>query len=74
MDRGVVHHAVPLTLIAGVGHWFMGSVDLGLLGSLLVDSVPGIIISSVLTAKIPERLLRPILATTLPLVGAKLAF
>ncbi len=69
-----IAHAVPLTLIAGAGHWFMGSVDLGLLGSLLVGSIPGIILSSLLTARIPERLLRPILATTLLLVGAKLAF
>ena len=69
-----IAHAVPLTLIAGAGHWLMGSVDLGLLGSLLVGSIPGIIIASFMTARIPERLLRPILATTLLLVGAKLAF
>ena len=69
-----IAHAVPLTLIAGAGHWLMGSVDLGLLGSLLVGSIPGIIIASSMTARIPERLLRPILATTLLLVGAKLAF
>ena len=69
-----IAHAVPLTLIAGAGHWLMGSVNLGLLGSLLVGSIPGIIIASSMTARIPERLLRPILATTLLLVGAKLAF
>ena len=69
-----IAHAVPLTLIAGAGHWLMGSVDLGLLGSLLVGSIPGIVIASFMTARIPERLLRPILATTLLLVGAKLAF
>ncbi len=69
-----IAHAVPLTLIAGTGHWLLGSVDFALLGSLLVGSIPGIIIASLLTARIPERLLRPILATTLLLVGAKLAF
>ncbi len=69
-----IAHAVPLTLIAGMGHWLMGSVDLALLASLLVGSIPGIIIASSMTARIPERLLRPILATTLLLVGAKLAF
>ncbi len=69
-----IAHAVPLTLLAGAGHWLMGSVDLALLGSLLVGSIPGIIITSSMTARIPERLLRPILATTLLLVGAKLAF
>ena len=44
-----IAHAVPLTLIAGAGHWLMGSVDVGLLGSLLVGSIPGIIIASSMT-------------------------
>ncbi len=69
-----IAHAVPLTLIAGAGHWLLGSVNFALLGSLLVGSIPGIIIGSQLTAKISERYLRPILAATLLLVGAKLAF
>jgi len=69
-----IAHAVPLTLIAGAGHWMLGAVNLPLLGSLLVGSVPGIIIGSHLTARIPERILRPILAGTLVLVGSRLAF
>ncbi len=69
-----IAHAVPLTLIAGAGHWLLGSVNLPLLGSLLVGSIPGIILASYWTARIPERVLRPILAATLILVGAKLAF
>ena len=69
-----IAHAVPLTLIAGAGHWMLGSVNLPLLGSLLVGSIPGIIIGSQLPARIPERFLRPVLATTLLLVGAKFAF
>jgi uncharacterized membrane protein YfcA len=69
-----IAHAVPLTLIAGVGHFALGSVNLPLLGSLLVGSIPGIILGSQLTAKIPERILRPILAGTLVLVGTKLVF
>jgi uncharacterized protein len=69
-----IAHAVPLTLIAGAGHWLLGSVNVGLLVALLVGSIPGIIIGSQLTAKLPERYLRPILAATLLLVGAKLAF
>ena len=69
-----IAHAVPLTLIAGAGHWMLGSVNLTLLGSLLVGSIPGIIIASFFTARIPERVLQPILATTLLVVGAKLAF
>ena len=69
-----IAHAVPLTLIAGAGHFALGSVNLPLLGSLLVGSIPGIIIGSQLTAKIPERVLRVILAGTLVLVGTKLVF
>jgi uncharacterized membrane protein YfcA len=69
-----IAHAVPLTLLAGLGHWMMGSVNLGLLASLLCGSIPGIIIGSLLSARAPERVLRPILASTLALVGGKLIF
>lgn len=65
-------HAVPLTLIAGLGHWAMGSVDFSLLGSLLLGSLPGIWLGSHASSKIPERFLRPMLATMLVLVGSKL--
>ncbi|MEO7027695.1 MAG: sulfite exporter TauE/SafE family protein [Caulobacteraceae bacterium] len=67
-----IAHAVPLTLLAGLGHWMMGSVNFGLLGSLLVGSIPGIIVGSLLAARASDRVLRPILATVLVLVGAKL--
>jgi len=69
-----IAHAVPLTLIAGLGHWLMGSVDFGLLSSLLVGSVPGIIAGSMISGRIPERLLRPILAGTMAVVGGRLIF
>ena len=69
-----IAHAVPLTLIAGTGHWLIGSVDWPLLGSLLVGSIPGIIIGSQVASYIPDRVLRPILASTLAAVGARLAF
>ncbi len=69
-----IAHAVPLTLIGGAGHWLLGSVDLALLGSLLIGSIPGIVLGSQLTPRIPEGVLRPILAAVLILVGAKLAF
>lgn len=67
-----IAHAVPLTLIAGLGHWMIGSVDWALLTSLLSGSIPGIIIGSLLATKAPDRVLRPVLATTLALVGLKL--
>jgi uncharacterized membrane protein YfcA len=69
-----IAHAVPLTLLAGLGHWMMGSVDLALLSSLLVGSVPGIVIGSLLASRAPDGVLRPILASTLVLVGGKLIF
>jgi uncharacterized membrane protein YfcA len=67
-----IAHAVPLTLVAGIGHWFIGNVDWLLLGSLLLGSLPGIWLGSHASAKVPERFLRPILATMLVLVGGKL--
>lgn len=67
-----VAHAVPLTLVAGVGHWLIGSVDWSLLGSLLLGSLPGIWLGSHASAKVPDRFLRPILATMLVLIGGKL--
>jgi uncharacterized membrane protein YfcA len=69
-----IAHAVPLTLIAGVGHWMIGDVDPRLLASLLLGSVPGIVIGSLMASRIPDRVLRPILASTLALVGGKLIF
>jgi uncharacterized membrane protein YfcA len=64
-------HAIPLTAIAGIGHWSLGHVDFVLLGSLLIGSLPGIWIGSHVSAKIPEKLLRPILASILLLIGLK---
>jgi uncharacterized membrane protein YfcA len=69
-----IAHAVPLTLIAGTGHWLLGSIDWPLLGALLVGSLPGIAIGSYITARVPDRVLRPILASTLAVVGGRLAF
>ncbi len=68
-----IAHAVPLTFVAGAGHWLLGSVDWALLASLLIGSLPGIAIGSYLAARIPDRFMRPILASTLAAVGAKLS-
>jgi uncharacterized protein len=69
-----IAHAVPLTLLAGLGHWWMGSVDWSLMASLLCGSIPGIVIGSHFASRVPESVLRPLLAGTLALVGGKLAF
>ena len=65
-------HAVPLTAIAGMGHLAMGTVDFTLLGSLLLGSLPGIYIGSHLSAKVPEKVLRPLLAIMLMIIGTKM--
>lgn len=67
-----VAHAVPLTLVAGLGHWLLGSVDWLLLGSLLLGSLPGIWLGTQMSAKVPEHILRRILASMLVLIGGKL--
>jgi uncharacterized protein len=67
-----IAHAVPLTLIAGIGHWILGSIDWALLGSLLVGSLPGIVIGSQVATRVPDVVLRVALALTLIVVGSKL--
>ena len=69
-----IAHAVPLTLIAGIGHWLYGAVDFGLMGSLLVGSIPGVVIGSLVATKVSDKVLRPFLAMTLLVVGARLLF
>jgi uncharacterized membrane protein YfcA len=60
-----IAHAVPLTLIAGTGHWLLGSVNWLLLSSLLIGSLPGIYIGSPLATRVPDKILRSMLAATL---------
>lgn len=67
-------HAVPLTAVAGMGHMALGTVDYVLLGSLLLGSLPGIYIGSHLSAKVPEKGLRQILAIMLLIIGLKMIF
>jgi uncharacterized protein len=67
-----IAHAVPLTAIAGLGHFYMGTVDFALLGSLLLGSLPGIYLGSHVSALFPDRVLRPTLACMLLLVGSRL--
>lgn len=67
-----IAHAVPLTFFAGLGHWWLGSVDFSLLGSLLVGSLPGIFIGSYAAGRVPDVILRSILAVTLIAVATRL--
>jgi uncharacterized membrane protein YfcA len=67
-----IAHAVPLTLVAGTGHWALGAVDWGLMGVLLMGSLPGIVIGSYSALRVPETVLRVALATVLILVAGKI--
>lgn len=65
-------HAIPLTLVAGLGHLWLGNVDGWLLVSLLSGSIPGIIIASLLANKVNERVIQVALSAVLLVVGARL--
>ncbi len=67
-----IAYAVPLTLVAGMGHASMGSVDWTLLAKLLAGSIPGIWIGSHLMFKTPERVIRSLLSVLLAYAGLKL--
>lgn len=69
-----IAHAVPLTLLGGIGHWLLGSVDGALLVSLLLGSIPGIVAGSLIATKVSDRVLSPILAAILGVVGFRLLF
>ncbi|WP_022681388.1 sulfite exporter TauE/SafE family protein [Sphingobium bisphenolivorans] len=65
-------HAVPLTLVAGLGHLWIGNVNPLLLANLLAGSLPGILIGSLLATRASDRLLQPLLAAVLVVVGWRL--
>jgi uncharacterized protein len=67
-----IAHAVPLTLVAGLGHLASGGIDVAILLSLLIGSLPGIMLASLFAPRLPDRALRLILSATLVLVSARL--
>lgn len=67
-----IAHAVPLTMVAGFGHWIIGDVDFALLTSLLVGSLPGAVVGSMLSTRSPDHVLRPALAAVLMVSGIRL--
>lgn len=66
-----IAHAVPLTLVAGIGHASLGNVDWTLLAPLLLGSIPGIWLGAQLTRKLPDRLVRGALCASLVTAGLK---
>ncbi|GAA4027095.1 sulfite exporter TauE/SafE family protein [Actimicrobium antarcticum] len=69
-----IAYAVPLTAIAALGHWWIGSINWELLAMLLLGSIPGITLGSLAARAVPARLLRGLLAVTLTGVAYKLVF
>ena len=67
-------HAIPITTIAGMGHAHIGTVDFILLGSLIIGSLPGIYLGSHFGTFLPDKLMRPILASMLLVIGIRLVF
>jgi uncharacterized protein len=67
-----IAHAVPLTLVAGAGHLLLSTVDLRVLGLLLLGSLPGIFLGSQLAIRVPDTMLRLVLSGVLVVVGGRL--
>lgn len=67
-----IAHAVPLTLFAGAGHWYLGSINWALLSTLLIGSLPGIVLGSLVATRAGDALVRVALASVLILVGVRL--
>ncbi len=67
-----IAHAVPLTLVAGIGHAGLGHIDWSLLVNLLAGSLPGIWLGSHLSHRLHDGWLRPVLAVMLAFIGARL--
>lgn len=68
-----IAHAIPLTLVAGLGHVALGTVNWLVLGALLIGSVPAISLGALLADRLPEKALRVLLAAMLTLIGTRLA-
>ena len=66
-----IAHAVPLTLVAGIGYATLGHVDWSLLGALLIGSIPGIWLGAQLTRKMPEHVVRWLLCLSLVVAAQK---
>ena len=69
-----IAHAVPLTLIAGMGHIWNDNISWGLLAGLLIGSLPAVHMGTKLAAHVPNHVLQKILATILFVMGLKFIF
>ena len=69
-----IAHALPITLIAGLGHAFLGHVNFNVLATLLLGSIPGVLIASRITVRLPPRMTRILIALMLGAVSERLLF
>jgi len=67
-----IAHAIPLTVLAGIGHLLLGNVNGALLANLLIGSIPGIALGSMASAHAPDRVVRSALSVMLAVVGMKM--
>jgi hypothetical protein len=69
-----IAHALPVALIAGLGHLFLGHVNFHVLGSLLLGSIPGVIVASRLTLRLPAQVTRVLIGLVLAAVSERMFF
>jgi len=69
-----IAHALPLTAIAGATHAFLGHVDVGVLGYLLTGSIPGVLLASRVTVRLPAPLTNTLVAIMLAFVSKRMLF
>jgi uncharacterized membrane protein YfcA len=66
-----IYHGCVLSLVAASGHIWAGDVDFGLVGSLLIGAIPGVLIGGLISTRLPERAMRPTLGMVLLLSGLR---
>jgi uncharacterized membrane protein YfcA len=69
-----IAHALPVTLIAGMGHAFLGHVNFNILAALLLGSIPGVLIASRVTLRLPARITRTLIALMLGTLSERMLF
>jgi uncharacterized membrane protein YfcA len=69
-----IAHALPITLIAGLGHAFLGHVNFNALAAMLLGSIPGVLIASRITLRLPARITRTLIAVMLGTVSERMLF
>jgi uncharacterized protein len=69
-----IAHAIPLTVLAGIGHLFLGNVNFELLAGLLIGSIPGIALGSIASTHAPEAIVRSAIYVMLAAVGMRMVW